>query len=81
MSKSVTEKEFFFCRRGMEHIGPLSRQELRRYLAAGLIDAQTLISINDDGCMLPLGASAAAGEITNTVKAWKRSFSLPVYLL
>ena len=81
MSKSVTEKEFFFCRRGMEHIGPLSRQELRRYLAAGLIDAQTLISINDDGCMLPLGASAAAGEITNTVKAWKRSFSLPIYLL
>ena len=81
MSNPVTEKEYFFCRKGMQHIGPLSRRMLRRYLAAGLIDAQTLISLNDDGCMLPLGASAAAGEITSTVKTWQKSFSLPIYLM
>ena len=64
----------------MEYIGPLSRNMLRRYLSAGLIDTQTLISLNDDGCMLPLGASAAAGEITRTIRAWQRRYSLPVYL-
>ena len=81
MDNASSEKEIFFCRKGMKHIGPLSRNTLRRYLAAGLVDAQTLISLNDDGCMLPLGASAAAGEITWTIRAWQRRFSLPVYLL
>ena len=81
MDNASSEKEIFFCRKGMKHIGPLNRNTLRRYLAAGLVDAQTLISLNDDGCMLPLGASAAADEITWTIRAWQRRFSLPVYLL
>ena len=81
MSNEPPEKEYFFCRKGMKHIGPLSRNMLRRYLAAGLIDAQTLISLNDEGRMLPLGASAAAGEITWTIRAWQKKFSLPVFLL
>ncbi len=81
MSNEPPEKEYFFCRKGMKHIGPLSRNMLRRYLAAGLIDAQTLVSLNDNGCMLPLGASVAAGEITWTIRAWQKKFSLPVFLL
>ena len=81
MSNKLPEKEYFFCRKGMKHIGPLSRNMLRRYLAAGLIDAQTLISLNDEGRMLPLGASAAAGEMVWTIRAWQRKFSLPVFLL
>ena len=44
MSKTLPEKEYFFCRKGMKHIGPLSRNMLHRYLVAGLVDAKTLIS-------------------------------------
>ncbi|MBR7145768.1 MAG: hypothetical protein IKD10_12635 [Lentisphaeria bacterium] len=81
MDNANSEKEYFFCRKGMKHIGPLSRNMLRRYLSAGLIDTQTLLSLNDNGCMLPLGASAAADEITWTIRAWNRRYSFPVYLL
>ena len=81
MNDSASAKEYFFCRKGMKRIGPLSRNTLRRYLAAGLIDAHTLVSHNDDGCMLPLGASDAAGEITSTVCRWQKQFSLPIFLL
>ena len=77
----MPEQEYFFCRKGMLRIGPLSRKTLRWYLAAGLIDAQTLVSYNEDGCMLPLGASVAAGEISRTIHTWQRMFSLPIYLL
>lgn len=81
MSAAAGEKDFFVCRKGMRHIGPLSRNTLRRYLAAGLIDVQTLVSKNDDRCMLPLGASDAACEITFTVRQWQRQFSLLIFLV
>lgn len=81
MSKKAADKEYYICRKGMTHIGPLSKKALRWYLISGVIDAQTLVSCNDDKCMLPLGASAAAGEISRAIQIWHRMFSLPIYLL
>lgn len=77
--KNSGKKTFFYCRKGLRHTGPLSNNDIRRQLAAGMIDAQTLVSTQEDGRMLPLGASAAAGEITNVVHGWRRMYSLKIY--
>ncbi len=63
----------------MQHTGPLSRHDIRRQLAAGMIDAQTLVSAQDDNCMLPLGASVVANEITNVAYSWCWLYSLWIY--
>ncbi|MBE6366369.1 MAG: hypothetical protein E7052_00460 [Lentisphaerae bacterium] len=71
--------EVFYCRHGMHRSGPYSRRTIRHLLQAGLIDAQTLISVGDLRQMQPLGASPAAQEITWVSRRWARGYSLIIY--
>ena len=79
MSNFIKAEKRFYSRRGMQNFAAITRQELRRKLAAGLIDAQTLISVDDDRRMLPLAASEAAGEISWAARFWSQNYSPVIY--
>ena len=81
MTKPEKKKKLYYWRSGMERSGPLTRRRLIRYLSAGLIDAQTLVSVDDDGCMMPLGASEASAMLTTAVKHWRWQFSPVIYFM
>ncbi len=81
MTKPGKKKKLYYWRSGMERSGPLTRRRLIRYLSAGLIDAQTLVSVDDDGCMMPLGASEASAMLTTAVKQWSWQFSPVIYFM
>ena len=81
MTKPEKKKKLYYWRSGMERSGPLTRRRLIRYLSAGLIDAQTLVSVDDDGCMMPLGASEASAMLTTAVKHWSWQFSPVIYFM
>lgn len=81
MTKPEKKKKLYYWRSGMERSGPLTRRRLIRYLSAGLIDAQTLVSVDDDGCMMPLGASEASAMLTTAVKQWSWQFSPVIYFM
>lgn len=75
------KEQLYYCRWGMVHSQPLTRLGIRRNIYKGIFDARTLISVDNSGSMLPLGASEVAGEITAAVKKWKLQFSPLIYAI
>ncbi len=63
----------------MQRSGPYSRKELRRLLVAGVIDAHSLVGVAGSSHMQPLGASAAANEITAVTREWWWQYSICLY--
>lgn len=79
--KPCASEQYFYCREGMYRTGPFSRRDLIRRLIAGVMDAHTLVSEGESRAMLPLGASAASGVITDTLRRWRWQFSPTFYIV
>jgi len=70
MGANRENQELFYCRSGMLRRGPFTRKTLRKLLAAGLLDAHSLVGVVGSKVMMPLGSSKAAGEITWVARHW-----------
>ena len=77
--ENINKEPLFFCRNGMFRHGPYTGRTLRKFLQAGVIDAQTLIREDGSCAALPLGSSNAAREITAVAVHWRWQYSPLLY--
>ena len=62
----------YFCRRRLRSVGPFSRRELLALLAAGQIDASTLIRKTGESVLRPLAMSEVAELIPAAGQIWSQ---------